>query len=306
MFPEMDRCRKRKGGITMKDFNYSAPKTVKEAISLLGSLQGEVKVLCGGQSMLVLMKQGMLAPEHIVDIKGISELDYIRFSEEKGLTIGALATHGAVEKSPIVKEKYPVLAEMEDNLAVVQTRTWGTIGGNVCHGDPAADPPAVFIALSSKYKLMGKKERIVNAEDFYKDLLEVDLEHGELLVEVQVPPMPANSGVAQEKLMVQKGDMGIVGAAAFVTVNPSTGICEDARIVLTNVASIPFRAKGSEKVLIGKKIDEKLLEEAGQIASEEVDPPADTHGSEEYRRDMARVFLKRATAKALQRAQQKN
>jgi CO/xanthine dehydrogenase FAD-binding subunit len=301
----MDRCRKRKGGIIMKDFNYYAPKTVNEAISLLASLQGEVKVLCGGQSMLVLMKQGMLTPEHIVDIKGISELDYIRYCEKKGLTIGALTTHSTVEKSPIIQEEYPVLAEMEDNLAVVQTRTWGTIGGNVCHGDPAADPPAVFIALNSKYKIVGKKERIVDAEDFYKDLLEVDLEHGELLVEVQVPKMPANSGVAQEKLMVQKGDMGIVGAAVFVTVNPSTGVCENARIVLTNVAATPFRAKGSEKALIGKVVDEKLLEEAGRIASEEVSPPSDVHGSEEYRRDMARIFMKRVVAKAIERAKQK-
>lgn len=290
----------------MKDFGYSAPKTVKEAISLLGSLQGEVKVMCGGQSLLVIMKQGMLTPEHVVDIKGISELDYIRYSDKDGLTIGALTTHGNLERSPVIKEKYPVLSEMEDNLAVVQTRTWGTIGGNVCHGDPAADPPAVFIALNSKYRLMGEKERIVNAEDFYKDLLEVDLDHGELLIEVQVPPMPAHSGVAQEKLMVQKGDMGIVGAAAFVRVNPSTGICEDARIVLTNVASTPFRAQGSEELLVGKKIDEKLLEEAGKVASEECSPPSDVHGSEEYRRDMARVFLKRVVAKALQRAHEQN
>ncbi len=290
----------------MKDFQYSAPKTVKEAVSLLGSLQGEVKVICGGQSLLVIMKQNMLAPDHIIDIKGVSELDYIRYDDKKGLTIGALATHDSVEHSPLIKKKYPVLAEMEDNLAVVQTRTWGTIGGNVCHGDPAADPPAVFIAMDSKYKMMGPKgERVVNAADFYKDLLEVDLVPGEILCEVQVPPMPANSGVAQEKLMVQKGDMGIVGAAVFVKVDPKSGVCEDARIVLTNVATTPFRAKGSEKVLIGKKVDEKLLEKAGKIASEECDPPSDVHGSEEYRRDMARVFVKRVTAKALARAAQK-
>jgi carbon-monoxide dehydrogenase medium subunit len=290
----------------MKDFKYSAPKTVKEAVSLLGSLEGEVKVICGGQSLLVIMKQNMLAPDHIVDIKGVSELDYIRYDEKQGLTMGALATHDSVEHSPIIKEKYPVLTEMEDNLAVVQTRTWGTIGGNACHGDPAADPPAVFIALNSKYKLVGPTgERVVNAEDFYKDLLEVDLEPDEILCEVQVPKMPANSGVAQEKLMVQKGDMGIVGAAVFVTVNPQSGVCEDARIVLTNAATTPFRAKGSENVLIGKVVDENLLEEAGRIASEEASPPSDVHGSEEYRRDMARVFVKRVTAKAIERAKQK-
>ncbi len=291
----------------MKDFDYSAPKTVKEAVALLAKLGGEGKIICGGQSLLVIMKQNMLTPGHIVDIKGISELDYIDYSKKQGLRIGALATHSAVEKSPVVKENYPVLAEMEDNLAVVQTRNWGTIGGNVCHGDPAADPPAVFIALNARYRISGKKgERTVDAEDFYKDLLEVDLKPDEILCEVRIPAMPKNSGAAQDKLMIQKGDMGIVGAAVFVKVNPATGTCDDARIVLTNVATVPFRAKGSEKALIGKVINEKLLEEAGRIASEEVSPPSDVHGSEEYRRDMARVFVKRVTAKALQRAKQNN
>lgn len=290
----------------MKDFSYYAPKTVKEAVSTLAKLKGEGKIMCGGQSMLVLMKQNMLTPEHVVDIKGISQLDYIKYDKEKGLRIGALATHSAIEGSSVIKKNYPVLAEMEENLAVVQTRNWGTIGGNVCHGDPAADPPSVFIVLNAKYKLARQGgERIVNAEDFYKDYLEVDLGHDELLCEVQVPVMPADTGVAHGKLMAQKGDMGIVGAAASVTINPSTGVCQDVRIVLTNVASTPFRARSSEKVLIGKVIDEKLLEEAGKLAAEEVDPPSDVHGSEEYRKDMARIFLKRVTAQALEKARRK-
>jgi carbon-monoxide dehydrogenase medium subunit len=294
------------GGTYMKGFNYFAPKTVKEAISKLAELHGDGKIICGGQSLLVLMKQNMLMPENVVDIKGISELDYINFSKREGLRIGALTTHSALEDSAVVKKEYPIMGEMEDNVAVAQTRNYGTIGGNVCHGDPAADPPAVFIALNAKYKIAGPSgDRIVEAEDFYKDLLEVDLKDDEVLTEVQVPSMSPHSGIAQDKLMVQKGDMGIVGAAAYAKVNPSTGVCEDARIVLTNVDSIPFRARSSEKLLIGKVVDEELLEEAGKLASEEISPPSDTHGSEEYRRDMARVFLKRVTAKALERAKQK-
>lgn len=289
----------------MNDFNYSAPKTVAEALSELVKLKGEGKIICGGQSMLVLMKQNMLTPEHIVDIKGISELDYIKFNEKEGLRIGALATHSAVEKSAVVKEKYSVLAEMEDNLAVVQTRNWGTIGGNVCHGDPAADPPALFIVLNAQYKLMNQGgERVVDAEDFYKGLLEVDLAPDEMLCEIQIPPMSAHSGVAHEKLMAQKGDMGIVGAAVYVKINPATGACEEARIALTNVDQVPFRARGAEEVLMGKIVDEQVLEEAGSVASREVDPPADVHGSEEYRRAMARVLVKRVAAQALERAKQ--
>lgn len=291
----------------MKDFEYFTPKTVKEAISLLGKLKGDGKIIAGGQSMLVLMKQNMLSPENLVDIKGLSELDYLTYDEKKGLLIGALTTHRTIEKSPIIQKNYPVLAEMEDNLAAVQTRNYGTIGGNVCHGDPAGDPSTVFVVLNAKLKLVGaKKERVINTEDFYKDYLEVDLNQDEILAEIQVPNLPPHTGVAHEKLMFQKGDMGIVGAAASVTVNPTSGVCEDARIALSNVASTPFRAKSAEKVLIGKVVNDKVLEEAAEAMSAEISPPSDVHGSEEYRKAMAKVFLKRAVTKALDRAKAKS
>jgi CO/xanthine dehydrogenase FAD-binding subunit len=287
----------------MKDFEYFTPKTVKEAISLLAKLKGEGKVFAGGQSMLVLMKQNMLTPEYVVDIKGLSELDYMNYDEKKGLMIGALTTHRAIETSPVIKKNYPVLSEMEDNLAAVQTRNYGTIGGNVCHGEPAGDPSVVFIALNAKLKLLGEKgERVIASEDFYRDTLEVDLKSDEILTEIQVPTIPPHTGVAHEKLMMQKGDLGIVGAAASITINPSSGICEDACVALSNVASTPFRAKNAEKVLIGKAINDKVLEEAAEAMSAEISPPADVHGSEEYRRAMAKVFFKRAVTKALDRA----
>jgi carbon-monoxide dehydrogenase medium subunit len=291
----------------MKDFEYFTPKTVKEAVSLLGKLKEDVKIIAGGQSMLVLMKQNMLTPENVVDIKGLAELDYMNYDPKKGLVIGALTTHRTIETSPIIKKHYPVLSEMEDNLAAVQTRNYGTIGGNVCHGEPAGDPSVVFIALNASLKLMGGKgERVINSEEFYKDTLEVDLKSDEILTEIQVPAVPPHTGVAHEKLMFQKGDLGIVGAAASITINPASGVCEGARIALSNVASTPFRAKGAENALIGKVINDKVLEEAGEAASKEVSPPSDVHGSEEYRREMTKVFLKRVVSKALDRAKAKS
>jgi len=291
----------------MKDFEYFTPKTVKEAISLLAKLKGEGKVFAGGQSMLVLMKQNMLTPEYVVDIKGLSELDYMNYDEKKGLMIGALTTHRTIEKSPIIQKNYPVLSEMEDNLAAVQTRNHGTIGGNVCHGEPAGDPSVVFIALNAKLKLLGEKgERVIASEDFYKDTLEVDLKSDEILTEIQVPKIPPHTGVAHEKLMMQKGDLGIVGAAASITINPSSGVCEDACVALSNVASTPFRAKTAEKVLVGKVIDDKVLEEAAEAVGKTISPPSDVHGSEEYRKAMAKVFFKRAVTKALERAKAKS
>jgi carbon-monoxide dehydrogenase medium subunit len=289
----------------MKDFEYFAPKTVEESLSLLSQYKGEAKIIAGGQSMLVVMRQGLLAPEYVIDIKGITALDYLTYDEREGLRIGALTTHRAIEKSPIIQKHFRVLSEMETNLATIQTRNWGTIGGNLCHGDSAGDPASVLIALNAKLKLKSlSKERIVEMEEFSMDLLEVNLEPDEMLIEIQVPVPRAHTGIAHEKLMVMQGDAGIIGAAVSIALKPGDGVCEDARIVLSNAASVPLRAIEAEKRLIGKVINDTLLDEAGQIASAGADPPSDVHGSAEYRREMIKVFVKRVGRKALERAKQ--
>jgi CO/xanthine dehydrogenase FAD-binding subunit len=285
------------------DFEYFAPKSVKEALSLLSKCKEEAKIIAGGQSMLVVMKQRLLTPEYLIDVKGISDLDYINYDEKQGLRIGALTIHRAIEKSPIIQEHFGVLSEMEGNLATIQTRNWGTIGGNLCHGDPAGDPAPVFIALKAKLKLSSPGgERIVDMEEFSEDYLEVALEPDEMLTEIQVPTPSLHTGTAYEKLMVMKGDMGIVGAAVSITLNAKDNVCKDARIALSNCASIPLRAKEAEKTLIGKAINEDLLTEAGEIASKEADPPSDVHGSAEYRRELVKVFVRRVGQIALERA----
>ena len=285
------------------DFEYFAPKTVEKALSLVSQYKEEAKIIAGGQSMLIIMKQGLLTPEYLIDIKGIAALDYIKYDEGKGLRIGALTIHRAIEKSPVIQKHFGVLSETERNLATTQTRNWGTIGGNLCHGDPAGDPAPVLIALKAKLKLASLgRERTIEVEEFSKDYLEVALEPDEMLIEIQVPIPPPHTGAAYEKLMVMKGDMGIVGAAVSITLSPGNGVCKDARIALSNCASIPLRAKEAEQVLVGKTINDSLLTKAGQIASTEVDPPADVHGSAEYRREMVKIFVKRVTRIALERA----
>jgi carbon-monoxide dehydrogenase medium subunit len=287
----------------MKDFEYFAPKTVEESLSFLSQYKEESKIIAGGQSMLVIMRQGLLAPEYVIDIKGITALDYMTSDEKEGLRIGALTTHRTIEKFPIIQKHFRVLSEMERDLATIQTRNWGTIGGNLCHGDPAGDPAPVFIALDAKLKLRSLSgERIIAMEEFSKDMLEVDLEPDEMLIEIQVPPPRLHTGIAHEKLMVMQGDAGIVGAAVSITLKPEDGVCEDARIVLSNSASVPLRVREAEKRLIGKVISSHLLAEVGEVASAEADPPSDLHASAEYRREMLKVFVKRASAKALERA----
>jgi len=287
----------------MKDFEYLAPKNIEEALSFLLQYKGEAKIIAGGQSMLVLMRQELLAPEYVIDIKGLSALDYMTYDKREGLRMGALTTHRAVEKSLDIQRCFSVLSEMERNLATIQTRNWGTIGGNLCHGDPAGDPVTVLIVLDAKLKLRSLSgERTVAVERFSKDTLEVDLEPDEMLIEIQVPaPMP-RTGVAHEKLMVMQGDAGIVGAAVSITLKPGDAVCEDARIVISNAASVPLRVREAEKRLIGKVINDQILKEAGEAASGESDPPSDVHGSAEYRKEMVKVFVRRAAARALEKA----
>jgi carbon-monoxide dehydrogenase medium subunit len=283
-------------------FEYFAPKTVKEALSLLSKYKDEAKMIAGGQSMLVVMRQRLLTPEYVIDIKGLTDLEYIKYDEKQGLRIGALTIHRDIEKSSVIQKNFAVLSEMEGNLATIQTRNWGTIGGNLCHGDPAGDPAPVFIALKAKLKLASSAgERAVDMEEFSEDYLEVALESGEMLTEIQIPTPAPHTGTAYEKLMVMKGDMGVVGAAVSVTLD-SKDSCQDARIALSNCASVPLRAKKAEKVLIGKAINDALLAEAGEVASSEADPPADVHGSVEYRREMIKVFVKRVAQIALEKA----
>ncbi len=284
------------------DFEYFAPKTVEEALSLLSQYK-EAKIIAGGQSLLVVLKQRLLTPEYLIDIKGISALDYINYDESKGLRVGALTLHRTIEKSPVIQKHFEVLSEMEKNLATIQTRNWGTIGGNLCHGDPAGDPASVLIALNANLKLASSAgERTISMEEFSKDYLEVDLKSGEMLIEIQVPTPPARTGTAYEKLMVMKGDMGIIGAAVSVTLSGKDGVCQDARIALGSAASIPLRAKEAEGKLMGKVLSDSLLIEAGEAASAETDPPVDVHGSPEYRREMVKVFVRRVAQIALEKA----
>lgn len=287
----------------MKDFEYFAPKNVSEALSLVKKYQDNAKVIAGGQSLLVVMKQDVLAPDYVIDINGLRELDYIKYDKSDGLRIGALTLHRTLETSPVIKKNYSVISEMEENVAVIQTRNWGTIGGNICHADPAGDPIPVFGVLNAKLKLLSAKgERIVDVNKFSKGYLETDMHHDELLLEIIIPPIPAHTGVAHHKLMVTKGDMGVVGAAASVTVNPKTKACEKAMIVLSNVGEVPVIPAKAQEFLKGKSITEDVLVEAGEIASTEVDPPADVHGTSAYRVEMVKVFVKRSVKLAYERA----
>lgn len=286
----------------IKDFEHFAPKTLKEALALLDKYGDDCKVICGGQSLLILMRQGLVAPKYMVDIKGLDELSYIKDGKD-GLRIGATTIHRAIEKSAVIKKKYPVLAEMESRLASIQTRNWGTIGGNICHGDPAGDPAPVLIALNATLTMAGTKgERSMPVEDFTLDYFEVALKEGELLTEIQIPAPPPRTGAVYSKFNIIESDLATVSVAASVTLGSGDGVCQDIRIALGAAAPTAIRAKKAEAVLKGKKITEALLKQAGEAAATEAEPISDIAASEEYRLELVKVLVPRMTREALARA----
>jgi aerobic carbon-monoxide dehydrogenase medium subunit len=286
----------------IRDFEYFAPKTLKEALTLVDKYGDDCKIIGGGQSLLILMRQGLVAPQYLISIKGLSELSYIKDTKE-GLKIGALTTHRAIEKSPVIQKKFSVLADMEQRLASIQTRNWGTIGGNLCHGEPAGDPAPVLIALKATLTTTSLKgERNTAVEDFSLDYFETALEPGELLTEIQVPAVSPHTGTAYTKFNVIQSDLATVGVAVSITLGSSDGICQDIRIALGASAPTPMRAKQAEEVLRGKKITDDLLKKAGEVASTEAQPISDIAASEEYRRELVRVLVARVGNEALARA----
>jgi carbon-monoxide dehydrogenase medium subunit len=287
----------------MRDFEYLPTKTVKEACSLISQYKEEGKILAGGQSLITLLRQKLISPSYLIDIKGVSELDYLTFDDKKGLRMGALTTHRAIEKSSLIQSKYPVLSEMEKSVASVQTRNWGTIGGNLCSGDPIGDPAPSLIALNAKIKIVSsREEKIVPLADFFTDYFTTVLEPDEILTEIQLPPPVAHTGVVYMKFSTIEAGIKIVSTSTSIILDSNKQTCKNAMIVMSAVAPVPFNAKKAGALLIGKKINDDLIAEAAQLASEETNPTSDVHGSAEFRREIAKVLVKRAVKEAFEKA----
>jgi aerobic carbon-monoxide dehydrogenase medium subunit len=284
-------------------FDYHAPKTLPEALDLLGRFGEEAKVLSGGQSLLPLLKLRFAQPPHVVDISRIPGLDYIK--EEGGtLRIGALVREAALEASALVRSKYPILVDTASVIADPLVRNLATVCGNLAHGDPANDHPATMLALGAEIVLTGPKgSRTVPVTQFFTGLFTTALTPTEVLSEIRIPVPAAGSGGAYVKLERKVGDFATAGAAAFLVLKG--GMIQRAGIGLTNVGPTPVKATDAEKYLAGKKPDEAVLAEAGRLAATAASPSADRRGSVEYKKEMARVLTVRALRKAVQRAEGK-
>ncbi len=286
----------------IKEFEYFSPQKLDKALALLDKYE-DSKIIGGGQSLLILMKQGLVAPENLISIKGLTELDYIKTERNGTVKIGALTTHRTIEFSSQLKGALRVLPEMEKRLASPQTRNYGTFGGNIAHGDPAGDPAPVLIALDAIVKLASVNgERAVPLAEFYTDYFATVMEHNEIIKEIEIPPVPAHTGVAYSKFNIIDSDMATVSAAVSVTL--SGGTCQDVRVVLGAAAPTPMRAKKAEDFLRGKKLTEALFKEAGDIASGESSPVTDINATAEFRRELVKAMVKRVGIEAYARAKE--
>ncbi len=287
------------------DFDYVRATTVKEALEFLDEYRDDYKIICGGQSLLILLRQGLIAPGHLIDIKRVEELNYITFDAQTGLRIGATTTHRSIEFSPLIEQHYPVLVDMEKNLASRQTRNWGTIGGNLAHGEPAGDPAPVLISLDASITLANKeRQRTLPIEGFSVDYFETQLEEGELIVEVQVPVMPLKTAAVYEKFNVIQNDQGVVSVAARITLEDDGTTCKEARIALGGSASTPLRVKAAEPMLVGARLDDRLLDQVAHQVSESAEPVSDIQGTETYRRQLIVALTTRNLKRAWEQASQ--
>ena len=280
-------------------FEYFAPETLDEAISLLDDHGPEASVLAGGQSLIPLMKLQLAFPAYVVDINRIAGLADIS-DDDCCLRIGSLTRESDLDRSEAVQTKYPILHDTTSVIADPLVRNMATVGGNLAHGDPANDHPATMLALGAEVVAVGSAgERIIPVSDFFEGPLATALEQGEILTEIRVPAPQPGSGGAYLKLERKVGDYATAGVAAVITV--SDGVCQQAGIGLTNAGPIPVKASSAESFLVGKKLDDETIREAARLASEEAQPSADLRGSEEYKRDMVRVIAGRALRMALDR-----
>jgi carbon-monoxide dehydrogenase medium subunit len=277
-------------------FDYSAPKTLEEVVGLLAS---GAKPLAGGMSLIPAMKLRLAAPEHLVDLARVKELNYIH--EEGGtLKIGATSTHHEVESSALIRSKCPLLAETASNIGDVQVRNMGTIGGSIAHADPAADYPAALQALEAKLVLKGaKSERTVGIDEFLVDTFTTLLDPGEVIREVIVPVDGAGTGTVYQKVPQPASGFAIVGIA--VRLRRAGDKISMARIGVTGLSNRAYRATHAERALEGRAGTPAEIQAAAQLVAQDIDANSDIHGSAEYRRHLASVHAGRAIALALAR-----
>jgi carbon-monoxide dehydrogenase medium subunit len=281
-------------------FDYHAPRSVGEALSLLGTLGSEAKLLAGGHSLLPMMKLRFAQPAHLIDLNRIPELRGV-CEDGNDVVIGAMTVENELIGNPIVRAKVPLLSDAARLIADPQVRNRGTIGGDIAHGDPANDHPALSIAVDATFLLQGPNgQRRIKADDFFLGTYSTALADDEILVAIRVPAFADGTGWAYEKLKRKTGDWAT--AAAAVVLRLSGGTVSHVRIALTNLAPAALRAVDAEKALLGQPLTDATIRAAGNAAMAAVNPAADLRGDVEYKTAMAGQMVQRAIRAAAARS----
>jgi carbon-monoxide dehydrogenase medium subunit len=280
-------------------FEYHRPDSLEEALQVLAEHGDEAKVLAGGQSLIPVMKLRLAAPAHLIDISRLG-MDSIDEADDH-LAIGALARHRDLERSDLLKARYPVMAAAAPQISDPIVRNLGTIGGSLCHADPAGDWGSVMLALQASVVLRsGRGERELPISEFLEDTFTTALEPDEILTEVRVPQPAGSSGGTYLKMERKVGDFATVAAALHLSL--SNGTIERAGIGLTAVGSKNLQAADAEASLAGAEPTEAAFAEAGRLAAEASSPVTDVRGSAEYKRHIVDVYVRRGLATALEKA----
>ena len=284
-------------------FAYEAPDSLGAALDLLARHGGDAKVLAGGQSLIPVMNFRLAQPATLIDLNRLPGLDFVRRTPAGGLAIGAMTRQRRLEREPLVAELVPLLAEAVPHIAHPQIRNRGTVGGSLAHADPAAELPAVAVALRARFRLVrAGAERWVEAERFFGGLFTTDMAPEELLVEIELPPLPPRTGWAFMEVARRHGDYAQVGVAALVTLEEG-GRCREARLAFLSVGDKPVVAARAAAQLAGEvPTAEAIAAAAETVASEEIDPTGDLHASAAFKRHLARVLAARALRRAVARA----
>lgn len=285
-------------------FDYLAPATLDETLAALAEHGSQAKILAGGQSLIPSMNFRMVQPALLIDINRVAGLDDIHPSSTNGLSIGALARQHKAEHDPLVAQHAPLLHETIPHIAHPQIRNRGTIGGSLAHADPASELPVFAIAREIRLRVRSAAgERWVEAEDFFQGMFTTALAPDELLVEIEIPSMPALAGWSFLEIARRRGDYAMMGLAVYLELT-TAGLCSKARLVYLNAGDGPMRAREAENMLTGQAPGAELFDAAARVAAEtEIDPFGSIHATIDFQRHLARVLTVRALEIASARAQ---
>ena len=279
-------------------FDFFAPDSLEGALDALEQHGYDAKILAGGQSLIPAMNFRVMQPAVLVDLNHISSLSYIQTTESQGLRIGAMTRQRDVERSDLVENHAPLLHETMPNIAHLQIRNRGTIGGSLAHADPSAELPVVALTLNARMKIQSKVEtRWVEAADFFQFMFMTDLQPNEILTEIEFPAMQENTGWGFEEFARRKGDYALAGVAALLSTDEN-GICTDARLIYLSLGDGPITASKAQDILIGEKPGTDVFQAAAASAAQEVEPPGNVHASIEYQRHLASVLTERVLKRA--------